>query len=208
MSPTKNSMFSKISNFLRMKKEDKEKSMSEVIETPIVETISIEEKEEPRKFQWKKGENFGFTVVLDREDTEMLYFTDGSRIFKHLQNEFLEEIHDGQLPFPPANERIKTEKRVEQPAFVQPTVAVQPEVSPLEKLIIKLSSKNVETIDLSVGINLPKREVFSMLLDNSDETREEMIATISQIVTSQIQIDKLQSYINQEVVNYLNNYYE
>jgi hypothetical protein len=204
MSPTKNSMFSKISNFLGMKK-DKIMSTTET----IIETI---EEKEPRKFQWKKGDNFGFTVILESEDDEMFYFTDGSRIFKAIQNEFLEEIINGELPFPPSNQFAGIEPQITkhqapQP-IAQPAIQAQPEVSPLEKLIIKLSSKNVETIDLSIGINLPKKEVFSMLLENSDETRDEMISAISQIVTSQIQIDKLQSYINQEVINYLNNYYE
>lgn len=204
MSPTKNSMFSKISNFLGMKKDKIMSTTKTIIET-------IEEKE-PRKFQWKKGDNFGFTVILESEDDEMFYFTDGSRIFKAIQNEFLEEIINGELPFPPSNQFAGTEPQIAkqqapQP-IAQPVMQVQPEVSPLEKLIIKLSSKNVETIDLSIGINLPKKEVFSMLLENSDETRDEMISAISQIVTSQIQIDKLQSYINQEVINYLNNYYE
>lgn len=204
MSPTKNSMFSKISNFLGMKK-DKIMSTTET----IIETI---EEKEPRKFQWKKGDNFGFTVILESEDDEMFYFTDGSRIFKAIQNEFLEEIINGELPFPPSNQFAGIEPQItkhQAPQLIaQPAIQVQPEVSPLEKLIIKLSSKNVETIDLSIGINLPKKEVFSMLLENSDETRDEMISAISQIVTSQIQIDKLQSYINQEVINYLNNYYE
>jgi hypothetical protein len=186
-------------------KKDKDKKMSNTIET-------VAEEKEIRKFQWKKGENFGFTVVLKSEDDEMFYFTDGSRIFKSLQNEFLEEIINGELPFPPSNQFAGTEpqstnQQVPQP-IAQPVIHAQPEVSPLEKLIIKLSSKNVETIDLNIGINLPKKEVFSMLLENSDETRDEMISAISQIVTSQIQIDKLQSYINQEVINYLNNYYE
>jgi hypothetical protein len=186
-------------------KKDKIMSTTET----IIETI---EEKEPRKFQWKKGDNFGFTVILESEDDEMFYFTDGSRIFKAIQNEFLEEIINGELPFPPSNQFAGMEpqinkQQVQQP-LAQPVVQVQPEVSPLEKLIIKLSSKNVETIDLSIGINLPKKEVFSMLLENSDETRDEMISAISQIVTSQIQIDKLQSYINQEVINYLNNYYE
>lgn len=197
----KNSIVSKINRFLGTKKD-------KVMSTTENTTEQIEQ--EVRKFQWKKGENFGFTVVLESEDDQMFYFTDGSRIYKSIHKEFLEEIINGEIPFPPANSvpRIEPKKEIQTQPIVQQTMVMQPEVSPLEKLIIKLSSKNVETIDLSIGINLPKKEVFSMLLENSDETRDEMISTISQIVTSQIQIDKLQSYINQEVVNYLNNYYE
>ena len=92
------------------------------------------------------------------------------------------------------------------PVSIQPIVK-QVETSPLEKLIIKLSSNNIETVDIKLNINLPKHEVFSMLLENGDETKEEMLNTISTVVTSQIQIDKLQNYINQEVLKFLNNYY-
>lgn len=202
MNLMKNSIVSKINRFLGTKKD-------KVMSTTENTTEQIEQ--EVRKFQWKKGENFGFTVVLESEDDQMFYFTDGSRIYKNIHKEFLEEVINGEIPFPPANSipYVEPKKEIQAQTIVQPTMVMQqPEVSPLEKLIIKLSSKNVETIDLSIGINLPKKEVFSMLLENGDETRDEMISAISQIVTSQIQIDKLQSYINQEVVNYLNNYYE
>jgi hypothetical protein len=171
---------------------------------------------EVKRFQWKKGEDFGKVVEVESEDSDFFIFKDGSRIFKNLRNEFLEVVNNiDDLPFPPANDMMigTNPIGISAPApkgpfqqIAQPIVQ-QVETSPLEKLIIKLSSKNIETVDIKLNINLPKHEVFSMLLENGDETKEEMLNTISTVVTSQIQIDKLQSYINQEVLKFLNNYY-
>lgn len=203
MNPIKNSILSKISKLININ--PKKEMNTEVIEkeTKIPEV---------KRFQWKKGEDFGKVVEVESEDADFFIFKDGSRIFKNLRNEFLEVVNNiDDLPFPPANDMMIGTNSVPVPKgpfqqIVQPIVQ-QVETSPLEKLIIKLSSKNIETVDIKLNINLPKHEVFSMLLENGDETKEEMLNTISTVVTSQIQIDKLQSYINQEVLKFLNNYY-
>lgn len=177
---------------------------------------NIETTQEVKRFQWKKGDSFGKVVEVKTEDSEFYIFTDGSRIFKNIASEFLEEVFDvNNLPLPPTNinpieipkSKNEVKKQVEAQPKAQPKMDMPIEKSPLENLIIKLSSKNVETLNLTLGINLPKKEVFEMLLDNSDESSEDMIKTISQVVTSQIQIDKLQSYINDQVIIFLNNYY-
>jgi hypothetical protein len=207
MNPIKNSILSKISKLININ--PKKEMNTEVIEkeTKIPEV---------KRFQWKKGEDFGKVVEVESEDGDFFIFKDGSRIFKNLRNEFLEVVNNiDDLPFPPANDMMigTNPIGISAPApkgpfqqIAQPIVQ-QVETSPLEKLIIKLSSKNIETVDIKLNINLPKHEVFSMLLENGDETKEEMLNTISTVVTSQIQIDKLQSYINQEVLKFLNNYY-
>ena len=207
MNPIKNSILSKISKLININ--PKKEMNTEVIEkeTKIPEV---------KRFQWKKGEDFGKVVEVESEDSDFFIFKDGSRIFKNLRNEFLEVVNNiDDLPFPPANDMMigTNPIGISAPApkgpfqqIAQPIVP-QVETSPLEKLIIKLSSKNIETVDIKLNINLPKHEVFSMLLENGDETKEEMLNTISTVVTSQIQIDKLQSYINQEVLKFLNNYY-
>ena len=207
MNPIKNSILSKISKLININ--PKKEMNTEVIEkeTKIPEV---------KRFQWKKGEDFGKVVEVESEDSDFFIFKDGSRIFKNLRNEFLEVVNNiDDLPFPPANDMMigTNPIGISAPApkgpfqqIAQPIVQ-QVETSPLEKLLIKLSSKNIETVDIKLNINLPKHEVFSMLLENGDETKEEMLNTISTVVTSQIQIDKLQSYINQEVLKFLNNYY-
>jgi hypothetical protein len=175
---------------------------------------NTETAQEVKRFQWKKGDHFGKVVEVESEDSEFYIFTDGTQIFKSVATEFLEKVDDiNNLPFPsttvisPSNKNEAKSVKEEAPKIIQSKVSAPVEKSPLENLIIKLSSKNVETLKLNLGVNLPKREVFDMLLENSDESRDEMIKTISQVVTSQIQIDKLQSYIYDEVTLFLNNYY-
>jgi hypothetical protein len=46
-----------------------------------------------------------------------------------------------------------------------------------------------------------------MLIDNADEDREELIKTIAKVAVSQIEIDKLQEYLTEEVSIFINNYY-
>jgi hypothetical protein len=209
MNPIKSSILSKISNLIKIN--PKKEMNTEVVEKETkVPEVKI--------FQWKKGDDFGKVVEVESEDDTYFNFKDGTRIYKKLRNEFMEIVKDvNNLPFPPANDIIIGAPIQNSPGLQNipgstPSQIIQPvaklvETSPLEKLIIKLSSKNVETVDIKLNINLPKHEVFLMLLENGDETKEEMLNTISTVVTSQIQIDKLQSYINQEVLKFLNNYY-
>ena len=46
-----------------------------------------------------------------------------------------------------------------------------------------------------------------MLIENADEDREELIKTIAKVAVSQIEIDKLQEYLTEEVSIFINNYY-
>jgi hypothetical protein len=46
-----------------------------------------------------------------------------------------------------------------------------------------------------------------MLIDNADEDREELIKTIAKVAVSQIEINKLQEYLTEEVSIFINNYY-
>lgn len=204
MSLKKNSIVSKIKSLF------KENKMAEETQEAIQEVVKPVEK---KIFQWKKGDDFGKIVEVKSEDDEFFYFTDGSRAYKEIKFDFLEEVYDiNYPPFPsfnsvPSGEPILASKPVQKSEPIIEKV-VEPESTPLQKLIIKLSSKNVETINIGVGINLPKQEVFEMLLENGDDTKEEMIKTISNVVASQIEIHKLQNYITEQVTEFLNKYYE
>jgi hypothetical protein len=74
-------------------------------------------------------------------------------------------------------------------------------------LINKLSKKNVEPFETKINLNIPNKKVFDMLIDNADEDREELIKTIAKVAVSQIEIDKLQEYLTEEVSIFINNYY-
>ena len=80
--------------------------------------------------------------------------------------------------------------------------------SPLDTLITKLSKKNVEPVDAKLNINLPKKSVFKMLLENGDETKEDLIEAVVQNAVKQIEINKLQEFLITETSNFIKKYYE
>lgn len=183
---------------------------------------NTEQLEKIRVFQWIKGDNFGKIVTLQSQDKEFFYFTDGSKIYKKVAKEFLMESLDGDEPLPGIDSAPKASNsgapiNIVQHAAVNksPEISQQfsqtspstPTESPLQSLITKLSQKNVETVDFSLGINLPKKEVFAMLLENSDENRDELIQTITESAASKIEIDNLKNYIKEQLTIYINNYY-
>lgn len=46
-----------------------------------------------------------------------------------------------------------------------------------------------------------------MLIENADEDKENLIETIAQVAVSQIEINKLQEYLKEEVITFINKYY-
>lgn len=179
-----------------------------------------DEAKEVKKFQWIKGDNFGNVVEVSHEDTEFYYFTNGSQIYKSVHREFLMPVQGTELPLPSANEEPKIRKaewihdeagsHLKEQSPNYKLVKIEEPITketPLEKLILKLSQKNVESINVKLGINIPKREVVEMLIENSDESRDEILESITKMAVAQITIDKLQDFITEEVNSHLNKYY-
>lgn len=166
------------------------------------------------QYQWKKGDKFGQVETVEGIEGEFTNFESGGRIYTSLISEFLEIVTLEGLPFPGA-ESIDTKKTTAQIDPINPikpaTVSniVEPiETSPLSKLIKTLSSKNVESFDLSVGINLPKKEVFNMLVENSEEESSEILEEISKSAASQIEINNLQDFLKEQINEFVTNYYK
>jgi len=164
-------------------------------------------KEDVRKYQWRSGDNFGKIVEVESVDGEFTNFTDGSRIYNNVLSEFLEEIVDGVIPFPGVQELGSIAPVVNVTPNIQDVTPTKPKESPLEQLINKLSKKNVEPFEAKINLNIPNKKVFDMLIENADEDREELIKTIAKVAVSQIEIDKLQEYLTEEVSIFINNYY-
>lgn len=174
--------------------------------------------EEIKQYQWIKGDNFGKVVEVEKEDDEFIYFTDGSQIFKNVVKEFLEEVKDGNLPFPGGDEiAAKLEENAEA-AIEQPKATIQvssPKVksnlskidNPLKQLVSKLSKKNVESFSTTFGLNIPSKDIFSMLNETFEDDSSELIDVITQSAIDQIEINKLQEFLKEEVTNYIKNYY-
>ena len=168
-------------------------------------------KDAVKKYQWKAGDDFGKIVEVESNDGEFTNFTDGSRIFNEVLPEFLEEIIDGVIPFPGIDQLSGMAQGINVTQNKKPAdtkiVHVEPKESPLEQLVNKLSKKNVEPFEAKINLNIPNKKVFEMLIDNADEDREELIKTIAKVAVSQIEINKLQEYLTEEVSIFINNYY-
>jgi hypothetical protein len=165
------------------------------------------EKKDIVKYQWKKGDNFGKVVEVESKDSEFTYFKNGSKIFTNVLPEFLDLVTDEGLPFPGA-ELIGTTPKKAPVKEVEKKVEVKESSSPLGQLIKTLSAKNVESFQLSVGINLPKKEIFNMLVENSEEEKDQILEEISKSAVSQIEINNLQEFLNEQITEFVTNYYK
>lgn len=159
------------------------------------------------KYQWKKGDNFGKVVEVESKDSEFTHFKDGSKIFNNVLPEFLELVTAEGLPFPGV-ENIGTKVKGAPVKEIEKKVEVKETSSPLGQLIKTLSSKNVESFQLNVGINLPKKEIFNMLVENSEEEKDQILEEISKSAVSQIEINNLQEFLNEQITEFVTNYYK
>ena len=179
-------------------------------------------KEDVKKYQWKKVDDFGKIVEVKNVSGKFTKFTDGSRIFTEILPEFLTEIINGELPFPGAdaaivgfqgvnavepsdvNEITKTkENKVQEIAPIE----LNP-VSSLQVLIKTLSKKNVEGVDVKFNVNIPKKKVIEMLIENSEENKSELVNAVILNAIEEIEINKLQEFLQSEITNFINKYYE
>lgn len=184
----------------------------------MVEVMS-ETKNEPVKYQWKKGDNFGKVVEVESTDDEFINFTDGSRIFKNVVNEFLEKVQGGKLPLPGADQAaaklkgdvIVNESPVkstpapsaETPVLEQPQPTKEPTV--MGKMIMKMSKKNLVTVPVQINLNIPTPSLYAMLSEGMEE--DDLNEEIMEVALSQIEMDKLQEYIKTNVTDFLSEYY-
>jgi len=181
----------------------------------------MEELEEAKRYQWNKSDDFGKIVEVKSSDDTHTYFTDGSQMFNEVIDEFLTEVIDGIIPFPGAERAaigINQESQINPAAEVninngskkkvQEVASDEQGNSAMYSLIKKLSSKNIESIDTKVNINIPKKSVTKMLIENADDSREDIVNSIVSVALQQIEINNLQEFLKVEITNFINKYYE
>lgn len=187
--------------------------------------IMSETKEQLKQFQWKKGDNFGKIETVKSEDSKFYYFESGGQIFKNVTKEFMEEVIDGVVPLPNADKLGMFENKpkkstaksnptkdaanqiVEENQETNPPSTWRNPPSAIEQLVEKLSKKNIEKFETSLNLNIPTKDIYTMLIENSEEDPKELIDTIAKVAVSKIEINKLQEYLTEEITNFINNYY-
>lgn len=167
------------------------------------------------KYQWKKGDRFGEVVEVESKDGKFTNFTDGSKIFNNVLNEFLEKVEGNTLPFPgidltssvagvPAVATPVPVVKAPTPEPVQNTVEVK-EPSIMGKMILKMSKKNIVNVPIQININIPTPQLYAMLSEGMEE--EDLNQEITEVAMSQIEIEKLQDYVKDNVTDFLAKYY-
>lgn len=168
------------------------------------------ETETKMKYQWIKGDRFGQVVEVaeTQKDNKWLWFDDGTRINPELINEFLMPITSDReiLQVNPVNPVESTTTENTKVAAQQPvTKIMQTAPSALGQMIMKMSKKNVIQVPIEININVPTPMLYAVLAEGMEE--EELNEEITQVAVSQIEIDKLQDYIQEQITNFLKQYY-
>ena len=160
--------------------------------------------EQAKQYQWIRGDNFGNIVEVESEDSKFINFTNGSKIFKTIQSEFLEEIIDGRIPLPGINSAGAKKADVAPVNITIPKVDVK-EASIMGKMITKMSKKNVVSVPIQINLNIPTPAIHIMLSEGMEE--EDLNEEIMEVALSQIELDKLQDYIKSNITTFLSEYY-
>lgn len=180
---------------------------------------------EAKSYQWNKGDTFGKIVEVKSIEGKYTVFSDNTRITTELIPEFLSEIIKGELPFPgaedtyaaslldasiessPNNEITKANKNIVKESAPINLGSVYTQ-TPLQALIKTISKKNVEGVDVKFNINIPKKNVIEMLVENSEEEKSELVQAVVANAIEEIEINKLQRFLQAEITNFINKYYE
>jgi len=188
------------------------------------------------QYQWVKGERLGEVEFLEKTDTEWAYFSSGRRINVTLMNEYMVPINEYQSPmnipgqintqtsysFQSADED-DTIRDAEGNVYTQPkpvinknsnrninpTVHEQVEVKKKEvnpiRLLLEQATKDEIDVTIQVPIKLPKKAVYKLILDSFDTDIDK---EIKDMISEEINIEKMKQVILESVDNTIKNYYK
>jgi len=194
-------------NFLKFKQNSKNwyKKENNYIMTDVQDKV--------KQYQWIKGDTFGKIVTVESVDGQFTNFTDGSRIFNNVISEFLQEVTDGRVPLPGADKlsqlvqgdvNLTETKEVSIPS--KANSIPEPEVTVMGKMIQKMSKKNVVSVPIQINLNIPTPALHTMLSEGmeAEDLNEEIMA----VALQQINVENLQSYIQKNITEFLEEYYK
>lgn len=169
-----------------------------------------EQTKNQKRYQWIKGDRFGDVVDVaeTQTDNKWLHFSDGTRINKGLISEFLMEVKNEReilkVPTDTVVEEVTNTTPIQPEAPVTNPVPT-PEATVMGKMIQKMSKKNVVNVPLDININIPTPAIYAML--NEGMEAEDLNEEIMSVALAQIEINKLQEYIKEQITNFLIEYY-
>ena len=160
-------------------------------------------------YVWIKSERIGQIVEVaeTQNDPSWITFTDGTKCNSKLAGEYL-------LPASSEDQANMIAKDFGGiTTYIDPTDAtpVRPrrdaepvqEINVMIEMLKKMSTKN--KADLPIKVNLPSKEVYSLLKDQMDITKKDLNSQIAALVENQI--DNLRDELKEQIETFINNYY-
>jgi hypothetical protein len=170
-------------------------------------------------YQWIWGEKLGQTVKLSGEaDDEFIYFKDGGRISKEFFSKALRKVNPGE-EIPDVTESKKLDDDIlnstnlnainKKAAAEKANIPTKPEKSALRKMLEKQSKKNLYDMSIDLQINIPKKDIFNVILESFDEDDDENpFDTLMEMVLDSIDYKGLRDKLENDLKTKLANYYK
>ena len=168
------------------------------------------EKKQEIYMVWAKTEKAGQIVKPDdsKKDSKWLYFTDGTRINKSLVNELMMQAQT-QEEAQSISKTLTGVGVVNTPtpdAGPTKSVKTQPESDPANVMVEMLKKMSVKNqAEVGVKVNLPSPEVYDMLIDQMDVTKQDLNEHISLLMEDQI--DSMRDQIKTQIKEFIIKYY-
>jgi hypothetical protein len=165
-------------------------------------STETQEQTKAKMYVWARTERAGDIVTVEGTEDQFTTFTDGTRCATKLIGEMLMEARDEAN----AESLAKSFKILEEPQLDSTPVeeTTKKETTTADNVMIdvlrKVSAKN--TITMPLEINIPSKEVYTLLVDQIDEDLNEHVL---ELVLSQI--DNLQQQLKPQAEEFIKNYY-
>jgi hypothetical protein len=167
---------------------------------------------ENKYYQWVKGDYTGRieTVVdnLDENGLNFVVFESGKRINADLLLEYLMEVPEHQA-------KIAEESAIEtsQPSILSPVDnlhAAPPPVkqasnSPVMQLLLNQKNESKNSIEVSLEIKIPKKEMVEVLRNSFGEEIEE---DLYQYIHNQLDYSAIKEAVQEKIKKFITEYYE
>ena len=166
---------------------------------------------ENRYYQWVKGDYIGRVETvkenLDENGLNFLIFESGKRINQDLLLEYMIEIPEYQARIAEESADIKTgnsSNSISQPPISQPQPTTS-HISPVMLLLLNQKSESKNSIEVSLEIKIPKKEMIDVLKNSfGDEIEEDLY----QYIHNQLDYSTIKEAVQEKIKKFIQEYYE
>jgi vancomycin resistance protein YoaR len=162
------------------------------------------------KYQWVKGENTGTVEQFKSAADGFIHFDSGRRINAELLNEFMVQVSADADILNIETPKVKTKKDIETETGLSfensqknDSAHKEETINPIVKLLEKQSKNNKIKISIEFDVNVPKKEVVSLLQDSFEEdVMQEVIKFSKSKLNKKEIVDKVYNQLEEHIKMY------